>query len=95
MKKEHMYPIVEQWLSCKGDISKVDFCRDHNVSYHSLGYWQGKYSKEGKVVPSNDSIQRSDFLPVKVASSASEPARTSSPLKAEISFPSGLVLKIY
>lgn len=95
MKKEHMYPIVEQWLSSKGDISKVDFCREHNVSYHSLGYWQKKYTQEGKVLPSKDLTQRSDFLPVKVASSTTDPASTISPVKAEITFPSGLVLKIY
>lgn len=92
MKKEKMYPIVEQWLACKGEVDKVDFCREHHVSYHSLGYWQTKYIKEHSDSPSQT---LSDFLPVKVVNEPSvKPASESNP-KAEIEFPSGLILKIY
>jgi len=92
MKKEKMYPIVEQWLACKGEVDKVDFCKENRVSYHSLGYWQTKYHKEHSEISNPQSP--SDFLPVKISKESSPNPSVSSP-KAEIEFPSGLKLKIY
>ena len=87
-----MYPIVEQWLTCKGEVDKVAFCKDHNVSYHSLGYWQTKYIKEHSTSKHQST---SDFLPVKVLAESPSNSDCQSNLRAEIEFPSGLILKIY
>lgn len=94
MKKEQKYIMVEKWLSCRGSVNKVDFCKENNVSYHSLGYWQTKYTKEHEEIQSKI-VSNHDFLPVKITNESRETKSFDSTPKAEIEFPSGLILKIY
>ena len=42
----------------KSGLSRAEYCRRHNLSYHAMGYWQKRLSKESS---------RQKFVPVKMA----------------------------
>ena len=47
----------------KSGLSRAEYCRRHNLSYHAMGYWYRKFSKKecGQTfVPFNMSIIRRD-----------------------------------
>lgn len=43
MKQKEMFAIVESWHN--SNLTKQQFAREHELSYHKLNYWIGKYNK--------------------------------------------------
>lgn len=72
-KKEHhateMYQLVEQWKA--STLNKQEFCRHHQVSTHSLGYWVTKYNKS-QASPNPRDVGTEGFLPIEIGGQPGE-----------------------
>jgi len=87
-RKQEMYPLVKRWFV--SSIPKPDFCKKHEIGYHSLNYWIKKYNKETHPVePSTPS----GFVPLTIKESLTR--ETGTRPEIELDLPHGIRLRIY
>ena len=77
--KEDQASNRRQWeahlkAAAKSGLSRAEYCRRHNLSYHAMGYWHGKLFREDS---------RQTFVPVNMALIRREDSRDESGLKAD------------
>ena len=87
-RKQEMYPLVKLWF--ESSMPKPDFCKKHEIGYHSLNYWIKKYNKEThSVKPSTPS----GFVPLTIKESLTR--ETGTRPEIELDLPHGIRLRIY
>ena len=75
--KDHQAKNRRHWeahfrAAAKSGLSRAEYCRRHNLSYHAMGYWHKRLSRKNS---------RKTFVPVKMALIQSEERRDESGLK--------------
>ncbi len=66
--------------SAKSGLSRAEYCRRQNLSYHAMGYWHRKLSRENrkqKFVPVNMAVIRNNSQPDKPGLSVILPGKLS------------------
>jgi hypothetical protein len=58
--------------AAKSGLSRAEYCRRHHLSYHAMGYWHKRLSRDNS---------RQTFVPVKMALIRNEEHRDESGLK--------------
>jgi len=86
--KQEMYPLVKLWF--ESSMAKEDFCKKHDIGYHSLNYWIKKYNKETHPVKSS---APSRFIPLTIKESLIR--ETGATPEIELDLPHGIRLRIY
>ncbi len=86
--KQEMYPLVKRWF--ESSMVKPDFCKKHDIGYHSLNYWIKKYHKEKQPVKSLSSVE---FVPLTIKESLTRETGISPEI--ELDLPHGIRLRIY
>jgi hypothetical protein len=76
-RKEHQARNRRHWeahlrAAEKSGLSRAEYCRRHNLSYHAMTYWHKRLSRENS---------RQAFVPVKMALIRNEAHRDESGLK--------------
>ena len=87
-RKQEMYPLVKLWFD--SSMLKQDFCRKHDIGYHSLNYWIKKYHKEKHPIKSSSSV---GFVPLTIKESLTRESGVSPEI--ELDLPHGIRLRIY
>ncbi len=86
--KQEMYPLVKLWF--ENSMSKPDFCKKHEIGYHSLNYWIKKYNKETHPAKSPST---GEFFPLTIKESLTR--ETGTRPEIELDLPHGIRLRIY
>lgn len=86
--KQEMYPLVKLWF--ESSMLKQDFCKKHDIGYHSMNYWIKKYRKENTPVKSSSS---GEFIPLTIKESLTR--ETGTRPEIELDLPHGIRLRIY
>jgi len=75
--KDHQARNRRRWeahltAAAKSGLSRAEYCRQHNLSYHAMGYWHKKLSREKS---------QQTFVPVKMAIIRNDSQRDKSGLR--------------
>ena len=75
--KDHQTRNRRHWeahlqAAAKSGLNRAEYCRRHNLSYHAMGYWHKRLSRDNS---------RQTFVPVKMALIRNEDHRDESGLK--------------
>ena len=54
MKQKEMFAMVESWHN--SNLTKQQFAKEHNLSYHKLNYWIRKYNKSDQAKESHQDL---------------------------------------
>lgn len=83
LKKEEMFALVREYKSC--ELSRSEFCAQHNISLHILQYWVTIFNKTFKDTKPSV-IQTSGFSLLQISSETTVQ-------NYEITYPNGVSLK--
>lgn len=70
--------ILEAWDQCKDQTTMLDFCKDKNITRHSLRYWMKKHARQG--IENSSFVQVNDYFPAQAG--------------IEIHYPNGVYVQI-
>jgi len=78
--QSEMYPLVRKYLS--SDLSKIEFCRGHDIKIHTFQYWLSKFNEDC------EKEKQTKFVPLEL-----EESSPSSNQVIRISYPSGMIVE--
>ena len=81
---EEMYPLLAKWE--KSGKNQKAFCESFGIKLHTFKYWMKKRNRERQMA-------ESDFVELKIEQESELPI--SSPLFAQIVYPSGVALRLH